>query len=72
MPSGEYFRKHATHMEINFPLKKHKGFKHLIPHVSVEGQELISKMLIYDKDERWTASQLLKHAYFRELHEFDH
>ena len=48
-------------MEINFPSKKYKGFKHLIPHVSVEGQELISKMLIYDKDERWTASQLLKH-----------
>ena len=30
----EYFRKHATHMEINFPLKKGKGFNHLIPHVS--------------------------------------
>jgi len=28
-------------------------------------------MLIYDKDERWTASQLLKHPYFKEFREFD-
>jgi len=29
----DYFRKHATHMEINFPPKKYRGFQHLIPHV---------------------------------------
>jgi len=52
----DYFRKHATHMEINFPTRKAKGFAHMIPHVSLEGQDLIAKMLIYDKDERWTAS----------------
>jgi renal tumor antigen len=52
----EYFRKHATHMEINFPPRKFKGFNHLIPHVSPDGQDIISKMLIYNKDERWTAS----------------
>lgn len=28
-------------------------------------------MLIYDKDERWTASQLLKHSYFKEFRDFD-
>jgi renal tumor antigen len=33
----DYFRKHATHMEINFPYQKAKGFSHLIPHVSLEG-----------------------------------
>ena len=33
----DYFRKHATHMEINFAAKKYKGFHHLIPHVSKEG-----------------------------------
>ena len=43
-------------MEIDFPSKRPKGFHHLIPHVSTEGQDLIAKMLIYDKDERWTAS----------------
>jgi renal tumor antigen len=67
----EYFKKHATHMEINFPPRKFKGFKQLIPHVSPEGQDIISKMLLYDKDERWTASQLLKHPFFKELHDFD-
>ena len=29
----DYFRKHATHMQINFPPKKYRGFQHLIPHV---------------------------------------
>jgi hypothetical protein len=43
-------------MEINFPPQKFKGFANKIPHVSVEGQEIIAKMLIYDKDERWTAA----------------
>jgi serine/threonine protein kinase len=28
-------------------------------------------MLIYDKDERWTAAQLLKHAFFKELRDFE-
>lgn len=68
----DYFRKHATHMEINFPPKKFKGFAHLIPHVSLDGQDIIAKMLIYNKDERWTASQLMKHPYFKELRDFDH
>ena len=35
-------------MEINFQNKKGKGFAHLIPHVSADGQELIAKMLMYD------------------------
>jgi serine/threonine protein kinase len=68
----DYFRRHATHMEINFPPKIKKGFNHLIPHVSLDGQDIISKMLIYNKDERWTASQLMKHPYFKELRDFDH
>ena len=39
--------------------------------MSADAIEIISKMLIYDKDERWTATQLLKHAYFKELKEQD-
>ena len=68
----DFFRKHATHMEINFPPQRFRGFASQIPHVSPDGQEIIAKMLIYDKDERWTASQLLKHAYFKELRDMDH
>jgi renal tumor antigen len=68
----DYFSRHATHMEINFnPGKKGKGISHGIQHVTPEGQEIIAKMLIYDKDERWTASQLLKHSYFKEFRDFD-
>jgi len=66
-----YFRKHATHMEINFAPQKAKGFTNKIPHVSADGQDIITKMLIYDKDERWTAAQLLKHPFFKELRDFD-
>lgn len=59
-------------MEISFPPgKKGKGFNHGIQHITPEGQEIIAKMLIYDKDERWTASQLLKHSYFKEFRDFD-
>ena len=68
----EYFRKHATHMEINFPPTKAKGFAHAIPHVSKDGQDAIARMLIYDKDERWTATQVMKHPYFKDLHDFEH
>lgn len=28
-------------------------------------------MLIYDKDERWTATQLLKHVYFKEFRDLE-
>jgi renal tumor antigen len=65
----EYFRKHATHMEINFKPQKYTGFGHMVPHVSPDAVDIINKMLIYDKDERWTASQLIKHPYFKELKE---
>ena len=68
----DFFRKHATHMEINFPEKKWKGITKMIPHVTPDGSEIIEKMLIYDKDERWTASQLLKHPYFKEFRDFEH
>jgi serine/threonine protein kinase len=40
--------------------------------VCPDGADVIKNMLIYDKDERWTASQLLKHPYFKELRDADH
>jgi serine/threonine protein kinase len=59
-------------MEINFPAMEAKGFSNAIRHVSKDGQDVIARMLIYDKDERWTAAQVMKHPYFKELYEFDH
>lgn len=42
-----------------------------MPHVSAEAQDIILKMLIYNADDRPTASQCLKHPYFKELREQD-
>ena len=58
-------------MEFNFQSKKFVGIAKLIPHVSADAQDIIMKMLIYNPDERYTASQILKHVFFKELREQD-
>lgn len=63
------FQKYATHMEFNFPSVKGTGMANLIPHISHEAQDLISKLLIYNPDNRINASQALKHPWFKELRE---
>eukprot|EP00347_Sterkiella_histriomuscorum_P019754 403340417 len=65
------FQKHATHMEFNFQPKKFVGIQKLVPHVSQDAQDVIMKMVIYNADDRFTASQLLKHPYFKELRDAD-
>mmetsp|Transcript_16035 Transcript_16035/g.17940 ORF Transcript_16035/g.17940 Transcript_16035/m.17940 type:complete len:417 (+) Transcript_16035:36-1286(+) len=65
----ERFKKHATHMDFNFPQKTGTGISKLIPHVSADCQDLIKKMLAYNPDDRLTARQALKHAYFRDIRE---
>lgn len=56
-------------MKLDFPEKKFVGIAKLIPHVSAEAQDLIIKMLTYNSDDRPTASQCLKHPYFKDLRE---
>ena len=63
------FQKYATHMEFNFPPTEGTGIVKLIPHASEEVKDLIYKMLIYNPDNRITASQALKHIWFREIKE---
>jgi renal tumor antigen len=58
-------------MEFNFPQKEGTGIGKLIPNVSPEVQEIITKMLNYDQSNRMSCSQALKHPYFRELRETD-
>jgi renal tumor antigen len=58
-------------MKLEFPAKKFVGIAKLIPHVSAEAQDLILKMLTYNADDRYTASQCIKHPYFKELRELD-
>lgn len=58
-------------MEFNFPKKEGTGIAKLIPNVSPEATEVITKLLIYDYGKRQTAGQVLKHAYFAEFREID-
>lgn len=65
------FQKHATHMEFDFPPKKYVGISRLISHVSKECQELILWMITYNPDDRPSASQIIRHPYFKDLKELD-
>lgn len=58
-------------MEFNFPHKDGSGIAKLIPNVSPEAQEIITKLLVYDNSNRMSAGQALKHSYFRDLREMD-
>ncbi len=58
-------------MEFDFSTQVGTGISKLAPHLSPEVQDLITKMLIYNPDNRITASQTLKHAWFKELREQD-
>ena len=56
-------------MEFNFPSGEGTGIIKLIPHASTDVQDLIVKLLVYNPDNRITASQALKHPWFKELSE---
>lgn len=58
-------------MEFNFTPKEGTGVAKLIPNVSPEAQEIITKLLIYDNSNRMSAAQALKHPYFKDMREQD-
>ena len=58
-------------MEFNFPTKEGSGIAKLIPNVSPEATEIITKLLVYDNSNRMSAGQALKHGYFKDLREMD-
>jgi len=43
-------------MEFNFPKKEGTGIARLIPHVGSDMQDVIIKLLIYNSDNRMSAS----------------
>jgi len=63
------FKKHATHLDFNFPEKMGTGIEKMLSHVSRECIDLLRLLLAYDPEERITAEQALKHEYFKELWE---
>jgi len=58
-------------MEFNFEPKEGSGIAKLIPNVSPDAQEIITRMLSYDNSNRMSAGQALKHNYFKEFREMD-
>ena len=58
-------------MEFNFPKKEGTGIAKLIPNVSPEATEIITKLLVYDNSNRMSAGTALKHPYFKELKDAD-
>jgi renal tumor antigen len=42
-------------MEFNFPKKEGTGIAKLIPHVQADIQDVITKLLIYNSDNRMSA-----------------
>lgn len=62
-----YFQKHATHIEINFTNKVGIGINKFLSHATSECQDLITKLLVYNPEERYSAKQALNHPYFKEF-----
>jgi renal tumor antigen len=64
-------KKHGTHMDFEFPQKTGTGITRLLPHASPDALDLMTKLLIYNPDDRISAKQALRHPYFREIRELD-
>jgi serine/threonine protein kinase len=54
-------------MVVDFGVQEGTGITKLIPHLSPEGQDLLQKLLMYNPEDRISAKQALRHAFFREI-----
>jgi len=61
-------KKHSnSHIDFNFPHKEATPLAKLIPHCSPDCIDVIARLLAYDPDDRISARQAVKHAYFKDL-----
>eukprot|EP00696_Hemimastix_kukwesjijk_P014746 gnl/Hemi2/28792_TR9546_c0_g1_i1.p1 gnl/Hemi2/28792_TR9546_c0_g1~~gnl/Hemi2/28792_TR9546_c0_g1_i1.p1 ORF type:complete len:388 (+),score=25.08 gnl/Hemi2/28792_TR9546_c0_g1_i1:169-1332(+) len=70
-PKPEVLRKikRRPAMRIRFPQRHASGLSRLLPHASPEFVDLITKLLAYDPEARYSAGQALRHPYFADLRE---
>ncbi|KAK2960304.1 putative MAPK/MAK/MRK overlapping kinase [Blattamonas nauphoetae] len=68
-PSEEYLSKikKSKHMHFSFPKTNGSGLKKLLKASSDTLVDLLTKMLEYDADKRYTARQCLQHPFFSDL-----
>jgi serine/threonine protein kinase len=52
---------------FNFQPKQGLGIFKFLGHVSNECQDLLSKLIVYSPEERYSAKQALNHPYFKEF-----
>ncbi|CCW64400.1 unnamed protein product [Phytomonas sp. EM1] len=73
-PSPELLRAfevHGEHEVVEFTPKEGIGLAKLLPNLSANGLDLMTKLLAYDERERFTAKEALKHPYFKKFRELD-
>ena len=58
-------------MEFDFQPTEGTGIVKLLPNASDEVKDLILKLLVYNPNNRITASSALKHPWFREIKEHE-
>ena len=68
----EKFEKNSSHInEFNFEFQNGSGIKSFLSHISSTTIDLITKMLTYDPDKRFTAKECLNHECFKDIKEQD-
>ena len=74
-PSDELFQKFIKNSErsesFHFEYQKGTGLQKYLSHCSNDCVDLIEKMLIYDPDQRYSATKCLNHPYFRDYAEIE-
>ena len=66
----DYFKSHASHMsedDFKFPQMKGIGFEKLLPDAPRELIDLLKHLLAFDLKKRISASQALRHDYFKDI-----
>lgn len=74
-PSHEILQKlkskGASHISFDFPEQKGTSIAQLLPHVGVDGVDVIVKLLKYEASERMSAREAMRHPYFKDIRELE-